>query len=159
MDNPPTSHPEMSGGSGEPYLTVRDQNRLIAMLGKAGRKFDLHDSVRKFMIRKSVRIARSENPKHANRAIANLIKMAELDQKDEHHAQDLILTRQVQLHLHQHADSRVQILIPANGREGRPDNVVAGNLPLDAGHRSDGRECPMMRDDLNAVAAAAAQPG
>lgn len=129
MHNAPTSHPEMSGGSGdEPYLSVRDQNKLIAMLGKAGRRFDLHDSVRQYMIRKSAKIARSENPKHANRAIANLIKMAELDQKDEHHAQDLILTRQVQLHLHRHADSGVQIYIPANGRD-VPAEVVVGNLP------------------------------
>lgn len=110
-------HPEMDGGERgeENLLSPAQENRLIKMLAKAGQTFNLHQSVRSFMVKRSCRIAKGANAKYANGAIKNLIAMAALDQKDLHHAQDAVLDKNDK---RQAGGTTVQtvIILPDNGR-------------------------------------------
>lgn len=78
-----------AAGSG---LRPSEENRLVRMAlasqdKKPERRFDLTDSVRRQMIDVSCRNMHDENGKTSNGAVANLIRMEQLNQADQHHAE------------------------------------------------------------------------
>lgn len=136
---PPESE-ALQGGRGDgPYLTPVQQNHIFRMVLSKRRRFKITKAIREEMIEASRKNMKNQNGRVSNGAVANLIKMEAMNQRDEH-----VMLPHINVNIPFDPDarrSRIAALAERLGVDGVLEPPITGPTEVDPaanGHKANG---------------------